>query len=72
MIKDDKLKVRHARNGGEVKIGKYFVDGYDKDTDTINEFDGCWYHSCPSMCQRYKAIQHILSRYCRECIQKTS
>ena len=35
MIKDDTVKIRHARNGGEVKIGKYFVDGYDKDTDTI-------------------------------------
>jgi hypothetical protein len=47
MIKDDTVKIRHARNGGEVKIDKYFVDGYDKDTDTIYQFDGCWYHSCP-------------------------
>ena len=32
---------------GEKKIGEYWVDGFDKITGTIYEFDGCYYHGCP-------------------------
>ena len=28
-------------------IGKYKVDGYDKQTNTVYEFYGCVYHGCP-------------------------
>ena len=32
---------------GELKIGNYYIDGYDELTDTVFEFLGCFYHSCP-------------------------
>ncbi|MEY3371094.1 MAG: hypothetical protein RLZZ392_120 [Pseudomonadota bacterium] len=28
------------------KIDKYFVDGYDEKTNTVYEFNGCYYHGC--------------------------
>ena len=31
---------------GEYKIGKYFVDGYNENTDTAFEFNGCFFHGC--------------------------
>jgi hypothetical protein len=43
----DHIFINHARNGGEYKIGKYFLDGYCKDTNTGYEFHGCFYHGCP-------------------------
>ena len=39
-----KIRIRHARNGGEVRIGPCYVDGYDEITRTAYEFDGCLFH----------------------------
>ena len=39
--------IRHARNGGEVRIGSYYVDGFDETTNTAYEFDGCLFHGHP-------------------------
>jgi hypothetical protein len=33
--------MRHCKNGGEHKIGKYFLDGYDAKTNSGYEFHGC-------------------------------
>ncbi|XP_053374329.1 uncharacterized protein LOC128546937 [Mercenaria mercenaria] len=38
--------IRHALNGGEVRIGPYSVDGYNAETNTVYEFLGCWTHGC--------------------------
>ena len=38
--------IRHAHNGGEVRIAGCLVDGYDGTTDTIYEFHGCLFHGC--------------------------
>jgi hypothetical protein len=43
----EKINIRDSNNGGEVKIGNYFVDGYSKETDTVYEFHGCYYHGHP-------------------------
>ena len=44
-------RIRHVRNSGEQSIQtavtSYFVDGYDKITQTVYEFHGCLYHGCP-------------------------
>ncbi|XP_062602351.1 uncharacterized protein LOC134264065 [Saccostrea cucullata] len=40
--------MRHARNGGEVPIGNYTVDGYQEATRTVYEFYGCYWHGCPT------------------------
>ena len=47
MSKNENLHIKHARNGGEHRIKGLFVDGYDEKTDTIYEFAGCYWHSCP-------------------------
>ena len=47
LIADSGAKIQHALNGGEVnldKIGR--VDGFSKDTKTVYEFQGCFWHGC--------------------------
>ena len=44
---DSISNIQHANNGGEHKIGSYFVDGYNRFTDTVYEFHGCYFHGCP-------------------------
>jgi hypothetical protein len=39
--------IEHGRNGKEVKVGKYFVDGYDRHRDTVYEYNGCAFHGHP-------------------------
>lgn len=43
-------RVKHVRNGGEVKVltpaAEYFVDGFDGETNTVYEFHRCYYHGC--------------------------
>ena len=42
-----KIFIQHRLNGGEKKIGRYFVDGFCEETKTIYEFLGCFWHGCP-------------------------
>ena len=45
------VTIRHANNGGEHVILRgaktYYVDGYDVNTHTVYEFNGCFWHGCP-------------------------
>ncbi|XP_055353927.1 uncharacterized protein LOC129599656 [Paramacrobiotus metropolitanus] len=41
-------RIRHGRNGKEVKIGRYFVDGLDEETQTVYEYNGCVFHGHPA------------------------
>ena len=44
----DNVYIQHAMNGGEhfiPSVGK--VDGFCKDTNTVYEFQGCFWHRCP-------------------------
>ena len=38
--------IRHAHNGGEVRVAGHLVDGYDESTNTVYEFHGCLWHRC--------------------------
>lgn len=42
--------VRHVDNGSEFVIPgtRYKADGYCEDNNTIYEFNGCFYHGCPT------------------------
>ena len=48
-------RIKHVRNGGEQKVrveGTYvFVDGFDDQTSTVYEFQGCLWHGCPECCK---------------------
>ncbi len=40
------IKIRHALNGGEKVILGKKVDGYSKETNTVYQFHGCFWHGC--------------------------
>ena len=42
----DALAIRHSRNHGEQRIGKYLVDGFNADSNTVWEIQGCLWHGC--------------------------
>ena len=42
--KKSRLVFHHAENKGEVKIGDYFIDGYNKKHDIAIEFHGVYWH----------------------------
>ena len=57
--------IRHAHNGGEFRIPdtQYTVDGFDPLTNTVYEFDGCFWHGCPTCYrQRHEPHPRLLDR----------
>ena len=38
------LYIQHVRNGGEKRVGHYSLDGYCEETNTVYEFQGCFWH----------------------------
>ncbi len=36
--------IKHVRNGGEKRVGKYSLDGYHQESNTAYEFQGCLWH----------------------------
>ena len=41
------IHIQHARNGGEKRVGDYFLDGYHEETHTAYEVQSCFWHGCP-------------------------
>ena len=39
---ENEVEIKHALNGGEVKICGHYVDGYHEASKTIFEFNGCY------------------------------
>ena len=49
------IPIKHGRNGGEVSIGPYKVDGYyetENGDKVVLEFHGCFWHGCPKCFSR--------------------
>ena len=40
----EEIRMQHARNGGEKRVGKYYLDGYCEQTHTAYEYQGCYWH----------------------------
>ena len=49
LISGGRSTLKHAGNVGEVLVGvgRSHVDGFDPVTNTIYEFNGCFFHGCP-------------------------
>ena len=58
--KEDQVIIRHARNGGEVRVLGRLVDGMSGD-NKIYEFLGCHWHGCPR-CYRNREALHPLKK----------
>ena len=44
----EEVDIQHAHNGGEVRIGTFYVDGQDRNNKKqLFEFNGCAFHGCP-------------------------
>jgi len=39
--------VQHASNGGEITICGAKVDGFNRETNTVYQYHGCFWHGCP-------------------------
>ena len=52
MSKSKNLNIQHALNGGEKELTidnkTYKLDGFCKETNTVYEFHGCFWHGCPN------------------------
>ena len=44
LAEKDEIDIEHVRNGGEKRIGKYSLDGYCEERNTVYEFQGCYWH----------------------------
>ena len=52
LMETEGVHILHASNHiSEVRIGPYLVDGYDPNTRTVYEFNGCYFHGC-SHCKK--------------------
>ena len=56
--KKNNIKIQHALDGGEKVINnKIKVDGFCESTNTVYEFQGCFWHGCPD-CYKPEVINN--------------
>jgi len=62
------IVIRHAMNGGEVKIfgTPFFADGYCEETNTVYEFYGDYWHGNPNLFDDEKAKNRFEATTARE------
>ena len=46
----------------EYRVGKYWGDGFDKETKTIYEYFGCRWHGCECAFKKDRDIPNIFTR----------
>jgi G:T-mismatch repair DNA endonuclease (very short patch repair protein) len=63
-------KVRQTLNGGEVNICGAKVDGFNKETNTVYQFHGCFWHGCPD-CYNDDTINNINHETMGDLLEKT-
>ena len=69
------LEIKHACNGGEqilkLNDGKLLkVDGFCRETNTVFQFQGCYYHGCP-LCFDTYMINSKNNRYMKDLYENT-
>ena len=43
------IYIQHAHNAGEKRVGNYLLDGYDQESNTAYEINGCFWHGKTSL-----------------------
>ena len=66
-------RIRHAFNGGEVRLANMLVDGYDESTRVAYEFNGRFFHGCIDCFphQRHQISRRRNDRSLDECFEAT-
>lgn len=62
--------IQHALNIGEKRIGKYSVDGFCENSNTIFEFLGCIFHGC-NQCYSRDKLNTLVHKTMGELYDKT-
>ena len=62
--------IKHAMNGGEVKICGSKVDGYDETTKSVYQFNGCFWHGCPK-CYHEDTVNNVKKETMGDILTKT-
>jgi hypothetical protein len=71
LAKNNNTTIIHCLNAtSEFKIGKYKVDGYHEESNTVYEFQGCWFHGC-SKCFDPKTINPFKKQTMQTLFEKT-
>ena len=47
VAKERNIKIQHAKNSKELRVGRLKVDGFCEEQKLCFEFNGCYYHGCP-------------------------
>ena len=69
--KENDLNIKHAFNGGEMRIENRLVDGFDIDSNTVYQFHGCFWHGCPICYKNRSTINPVNEITMEELYQKT-
>ncbi|XP_028393192.1 uncharacterized protein LOC114517603 [Dendronephthya gigantea] len=67
----ENIVIQHARNAGEKRIGTYRLDGFDEDSNTAYEVQGCFWHGC-TKCYSRETVNSVNGRTMHELHQATS
>jgi hypothetical protein len=73
LIYSEKREIVHQLNSssGEVKIGNFRVDGFEKKSKTIFEFNGCFFHGHPGCIVDMDAMNPVLKKTYQALYDKT-
>ena len=69
----DNISIRHARNHGEQRIGKYPVDGYNAELNIVWEIQGSMWHGCTKCYARdtVNPVNHLtMQDLCQRTLEK--
>ncbi|XP_070546210.1 uncharacterized protein [Ptychodera flava] len=65
------VNIQHVHNGGEKKIDRYWVDGYDDESNTVYEMHGCYYHGCPRCYEDHDIVNTKVEKTMADLYQST-
>ena len=56
----EEIRMQHARNGGDKRVGDYYLDGYCEETHTAYEYQGCYWHGKGFFPEVWRGVLHFI------------